>query len=66
MGEIAEMMLNGEMCQWCGEFMDNPQGFPSVCAACLAADRKRKKTAKAEKSTPQAKRQKSKQRSSGT
>ncbi len=34
MGEIAEMMLDGTMCQWCGEFIDDPMGFPTVCAGC--------------------------------
>ena len=34
MGEIAEMMLDGMMCQWCGECIDDPMGFPTVCAGC--------------------------------
>jgi len=36
-GEIAEMMLNGTMCQGCGEFLhdgaDGP-GYPGFCAGC--------------------------------
>lgn len=37
MGEIADMMLDGTMCQVCGEFMDggaDGDGFPVTCAAC--------------------------------
>ena len=37
MGEIAEMMLDGTMCEGCGEFMDiggEPAGYPVRCAAC--------------------------------
>ena len=37
MGEIAEMMLDGTMCQACGEWMyegsDGP-GYPQTCAGC--------------------------------
>lgn len=34
MGEIAEMMLSGEMCQGCGEFLDEELGYPGYCAGC--------------------------------
>lgn len=38
-GEIAEMMLEGLLCQGCGEFMGDEesgegQGFPGYCAGC--------------------------------
>lgn len=37
MGEIAEMMLDGTMCEGCGEFLhggnDGP-GFPGRCCSC--------------------------------
>ena len=37
MGEIADMMLDGTMCQWCGEWLhggeDGP-GYPGLCASC--------------------------------
>lgn len=42
MGEIAEMMLDGLMCEQCGEFFDDVlqggdgPGHPRLCAACLA------------------------------
>lgn len=37
MGEIAEMMLDGTMCQGCGEFLcdgEDGQGFPGYCESC--------------------------------
>ena len=36
MGEIAEMMLEGVMCHWCGEFIDDGEdcGYPRLCAGC--------------------------------
>jgi hypothetical protein len=41
MGEIADMMLDGTMCQGCGEFMcdgaDGP-GYPGYCAGCRRED----------------------------
>lgn len=48
MGEIADMMLNGDMCQWCGEFInggDGP-GYPGLCPACAEDARAEKKTKK--------------------
>ncbi len=39
MGEIAEMMLDGTMCQVCGEFMDGePAGYPMTCGGCESDD----------------------------
>jgi len=34
MGDIADMMLEGQMCQWCGEILDEGNGYPVVCAGC--------------------------------
>ena len=38
MGEIAEMMLEGTLCQTCGEFMDDndANGYPRSCGGCVA------------------------------
>lgn len=38
-GEIAEMMLDGLLCQGCGDFMGDygsgeGRGYPGFCAAC--------------------------------
>ena len=35
MGEIAEMMLDGTLCESCGTFLnENPIGFPDYCEEC--------------------------------
>jgi hypothetical protein len=40
MGEIAEAVLNGDMCDECFEcFEEAGEGFPRTCAACQAAAR---------------------------
>ena len=34
MGEIAEMMLDGTLCEGCGEFMGDAVDFRRLCHAC--------------------------------
>jgi len=36
MGEIAEMMLEGILCQYCGVYLDVEEGsgFPESCSSC--------------------------------
>jgi hypothetical protein len=34
MGEIAEMMLEGILCEGCGEFMGGSSGYPRRCRGC--------------------------------
>lgn len=34
MGDIADMMLDGQMCQWCGVIIDDDKGYPVVCRGC--------------------------------
>ena len=52
MGEIADMMLEGVLCELCGEYIDDDMeaGFPRLCAGCKLSeekeDRKRKKKKK--------------------
>lgn len=38
MGEIAEMMLDGEMCAGCGEWLGESYGFPQYCSFCHGDD----------------------------
>lgn len=39
MGDIADDMLNGLMCQVCGEFLDGEEpGYPRSCAGCSDDD----------------------------
>lgn len=39
MGEIAEMMLDGTLCQVCGEFMGDDCGYPRTCDGCAPRSR---------------------------
>ena len=34
MGDIADMMLEGVMCQGCGEFMGEGNGYAVFCGSC--------------------------------
>ena len=34
MGEIAESMINGELCQYCGEYLGESVGYPQSCDGC--------------------------------
>jgi RNA polymerase-binding transcription factor DksA len=36
MGEIADMMLDGTLCEWCGEYIDDGKdaGYARLCAGC--------------------------------
>ena len=41
MGEIAEMMLDGTLCEGCGEYLGNgDDGFAQLCAGCAREQRK--------------------------
>lgn len=39
MGEIAEMMLDGTLCESCGCYIGQGGGFPGYCSAQCAKDR---------------------------
>jgi hypothetical protein len=40
MGEIAEAMLDGDLCEGCGVYMGDPgQGFPRRCPDCAKEQR---------------------------
>lgn len=34
MGDIAESVLNGDLCQDCGEYIGPGDGYPVSCEAC--------------------------------
>ncbi|XKI14204.1 YhfH family protein [Sporosarcina sp. ANT_H38] len=34
MGEYAEMTLEGEFCEGCGEYIGDGNGYPQRCAGC--------------------------------
>ena len=39
MGEIADMMLDGTLCECCGCYIGSDAGFPQYCSDECAADR---------------------------
>lgn len=49
MGEIADMFIDGTLCEWCGVPVEDPPraaGYPRLCKSCrreAAEDRKRKR-----------------------
>lgn len=55
MGEIADMMLDGTMCQGCGVWLhdgeDGP-GFPGLCPDCKQGERSNKLPATAKVNCP--------------
>jgi len=41
MGEIAEMMLDGTLCEWCGVYIEgDAPGYPRLCRDCASEKRK--------------------------
>ncbi len=39
MGDIADAILDGEFCQYCGELIDGEApGYPRTCAGCREDD----------------------------
>lgn len=40
MGEIADMMLEGVLCERCGEYIGDGVGHPRLCNACELEDKK--------------------------
>lgn len=50
MGEIAEGMVNGESCEWCGTSFRKAHGYPVLCKSCwkdaTPAERKQHQQAK--------------------
>lgn len=45
MGEMADMMLEGAMCQGCGEYLGDGDGYPTYCAACSSEGARPRKSA---------------------
>ena len=39
MGDIADAMLEGDLCEGCGEYMEGGSGFPQYCSAQCAKGR---------------------------
>lgn len=34
MGDIADAMLDGDLCQCCGVYMEGGNGYPQTCGGC--------------------------------
>lgn len=47
MGEIADSMIDGEMCQSCGEWLGDATGYPRYCSSCQPSKPKNGKLGKA-------------------
>lgn len=43
MGEIAEMMRDGTLCERCGTFIGDPVNYPRLCEACEDEDEEEEK-----------------------
>lgn len=41
MGEYAEMILDGDMCQICGMYLEGGDGFARTCDGCLKSNYKK-------------------------
>jgi hypothetical protein len=39
MGDIADMMLDGTLCEGCGEFIGEDEGYPRYCSEQCKKDR---------------------------
>ena len=39
MGDIADFILEGGLCQGCGEYLGEGDGFPTFCASCQREER---------------------------
>lgn len=35
MGELADDMVNGQSCSWCGVYFDEDHGYPVICKDCF-------------------------------
>lgn len=42
MGEIAEAMLEGELCETCGVYMGDGVGYPRQCSSCKRESKPKK------------------------
>ncbi len=41
MGDIADMMLEGVLCQICGEYLGDGDGYPVTCSGCQKTEKER-------------------------
>lgn len=46
MGEVAEMMLDGTLCDCCGTYLGEAEGFPKRCDDCAEPEQPKPKKPK--------------------
>ena len=46
MGDIADAIIGGEMCEWCGVWLEDDDDWPHLCPEC---EREKKKDEKGKK-----------------
>lgn len=47
MGEIADMMIDGDMCTRCGEYLGNGGGYAQLCRGCINEEKEENRQLKA-------------------
>lgn len=59
MGDVADMMIDGTLCQSCGVYIGSDNGYPTYCRGCQrehdAAEKAARKLANIEKNARQEK-----------
>lgn len=35
MGDVTDAILDGDVCEICGEWLGDGEGFPQMCSACI-------------------------------
>jgi len=43
MGDIADSIIDGVLCEWCGEYIGNAVGYPRKCSSCKSEEKARNK-----------------------
>lgn len=51
MGEIANDMIEGFSCSWCGIYFEGPHGYPVLCKECYHRDLKEARSDGLQKAT---------------
>lgn len=51
MGEVANDMIEGFVCSWCGIYFERLHGFPVLCKKCYHSDPKQAQSSGLQKAT---------------
>lgn len=44
MGDTADLMIEGVLCECCGEYIGDAVGYPRKCSDCAAEEQEEEKT----------------------